>query len=194
VLHRYLRLLAPPFVVMAAVSLAGAEAEMTRLFDFDDAEPAWYTVDDVVMGGVSSSTWEPGDGIAVFKGQVSLENNGGFASARSRPFDTDLSGHDRVRLRVKGDGKRYEFRIRTSESSRAPSYRAGFLTKPGEWIEVELRFEDFIAGWRGRTFPDYPPLDAGEVTSVGLLIADKQEGPFRLEVDWIRAEPAPFEV
>jgi len=35
-----------------------------------------------------------------------------------------------------------------------------------------------------------PPLDPGKVTSVGLLISEKQGGPFQLEVAWIKAAPA----
>ena len=45
----------------------------------------WQVVDDVVMGGLSSGTFsinQQGNGI--FKGAVSLENNGGFSSVRYR--------------------------------------------------------------------------------------------------------------
>ena len=53
-------------------------------------------------------------------------------------------------------------------------------------------FSAFEPVFRGRRVPDHPPLDPAEVKTLGLLIADKQAGPFRLELEWIsgyRAEP-----
>jgi hypothetical protein len=34
-----------------------------------------------------------------------------------------------------------------------------------------------------------PPLNPAKVSSVGFLISDKQAGPFRLEIGWIKASP-----
>ncbi|MBP1721795.1 MAG: Complex intermediate-associated protein 30 [Deltaproteobacteria bacterium] len=32
-----------------------------------------------------------------------------------------------------------------------------------------------------------PPVDKAKIKTFGFLIADKQDGPFRLEIDWIGA-------
>jgi hypothetical protein len=59
------------------------------------------------MGGVSHSRLRhDAAGHAVFEGVVSLENNGGFASVRSRPLDLGVPGAANYSLEVRGDGKR----------------------------------------------------------------------------------------
>ena len=40
--------------------------------------------------------------------------------------------------------------------------------------------------FRGRILTDVPPLNPAKVSSVGFLISDKQKGPFKLEVAWIK--------
>ena len=62
------------------------------IIDFRAGAPAWPSIDDVVMGGRSHSEMVIEDGVAAFRGVVSLENNGGFASVRSNPADHDLAG------------------------------------------------------------------------------------------------------
>ena len=52
-------------------------------------------------------------------------------------------------------------------------------------IVAGTRHADFIATYRGRRLPDHPPIDPSQIQSFGFLIADKQEGPFELEIDWI---------
>ena len=65
------------------------------LFDFTDLQAvnAWHAIDDRVMGGISQSRLkhEPASH-AVFEGEVSLEQNGGFASVRSKPGDRGHPG------------------------------------------------------------------------------------------------------
>lgn len=173
-------LLAPPF---------NQEEPMTVLVDFSHAGSGpWAIVNDDVMGGLSSSQVEVTEaGTFLFTGSVSLENNGGFASTRTRTDDLDLSRHDGVVLRVRGDGRRYQFRLRTSGSSRGVAYRAEFETRAGEWQEVYLPFDSFRASFRGRFPRGEGPLDPARIRQMGFLIADKVEGPFRLEVAWIKA-------
>jgi hypothetical protein len=139
------------------------------------------------MGGVSSGRMRMMETTAVFEGALSLENNGGFASLRSDALDYPLQGFSGVRLRIKGDGKRYQFRLRTSAAFDGPSYRCSFDTRKDEWEEVDLPFSEFVASFRGRVLPDYPALKPRDIVTLGVLVADKQEGNFRLEVDWIKA-------
>ena len=160
------------------------------LFDFQAATnpPAWEVVNDDVMGGVSTSQFQVlTNGCAVFSGTVRLENNGGFASVRSQPVRVDLTGCDSFLLRVRGDGWRYKFSVRTEAGLDTPLYQLAFTTKRGEWEEHRLPFKDFVPTFRGRILTDVPPLNPAKVTSVGFLISDKQEGPFKLEVAWIKA-------
>ena len=180
---------------VAAFGLAGLAITMNThvaseriLFDFHAStnSSAWQIVNDDVMGGVSTSSFRLTNGVAVFQGKVSLENNGGFASARSLPARHDLAGGDTFVVHVRGDGRRYKFTARTTPSFDSAIYQCAFTTKKGEWEEHRLPFKQFVATFRGRVLSDEPPLDAAKVTSVGFLISDKQEGPFKLEVAWIK--------
>ena len=172
------------------ITMKADTATNKTIFDFQAAtnSPAWEVVNDDVMGGVSTSQFQVlTNGCAVFSGTVRLENNGGFASVRSQPVRVDLTGCDSFLLRVRGDGRRYKFSVRTEAGLDTPLYQLAFTTKRGEWEEHRLPFKDFVPTFRGRILTDVPPLDPAKITSVGFLIADKQAGAFRLEISVIRA-------
>lgn len=152
---------------------------------------AWQTVNDDVMGGISTSRFELAHGIAVFHGEVSLENNGGFASVRSLPTYYRFAGCDAFVIRVRGDGRRYKFTARTDRRFDSVLYQAGFETRKGEWEEHRLYCKDFVPSFRGRLLPEAPPLDPSRVVSLGFLISEKQAGPFCLEIAWIHAVKSP---
>jgi monofunctional biosynthetic peptidoglycan transglycosylase len=153
--------------------------------DFAAGAEPWQSIDDAVMGGRSESAMTIDGGGAVFAGEVSLADGGGFASVRSAAAERDLSGFDGLVLWVRGDGRRYRFRIRTSHAFDGVSYQAGFSTEPGCWLDVHLPFSGFEPVMRGRRVAGHPPLDPARVTTFGLMVADRQEGPFRLEIQWI---------
>lgn len=133
------------------------------------------------MGGVSSSQVRINDGVLEFTGQVRLENNGGFAGVRSNPGRYDLSAFSSLRLRVKGDGKRYMFQLGTSARN-GVTYRDEFDTVAGEWTIVTIpldslrptRFEQRMAG---------PELDPSNVVFFGFMIGNNRAERFALEVD-----------
>lgn len=159
--------------------------------EFTNAQEAdlWRSVDDDVMGGVSDGTFTvtPAE-TGVFSGELSLENNGGFASVRRNVEDVDLAGARAIALRVKGDGRPYQFRLQTKTANDSISYRAEFETNADEWTEVSLPVADFEPVFRGKVVADAPELKPNEVKQIGFLLADKQPGNFRLETDWIRIE------
>ena len=175
-------------VFLLATAPLESEMSMKSLFAFGNEEPAWRIIDDGVMGGLSRGEWMTAEGIGVFQGTLSLENNGGFSSVRSAPLAEAPGGATAFRLRVKGDGRTYQFRARTDANFDGVSYRAEFATRKGEWQEIMLPLADFAAVFRGRVLKDLPPLTGKEVVTVGFLLGDKVAGEFRLEVDWIKAE------
>ena len=161
------------------------------LLDFEDpAELAlWRPVDDVVMGGVSHSWFDLTEpGTARFAGSVSLENSGGFASVRTIPRAWDTEGAVAFLLRVRGDGHHYKFTLRTNDGFDGIQYQARFAPPAGEWTDVRLTVDTFVATFRGRRVPLAPRLDAGSVRALGLMISDKQAGGFELLVDRIAVE------
>ena len=146
----------------------------------------WNIVNDDVMGGISTSYLSVSDEKnLIFSGNLSLENNGGFASSRLGLKKNILTGVKSFIIRIKGDGNSYKLRL--SQDNRRASYSANFKSVNDKWVEVNIPIEDFIATWRGYTYTDYPFIQTDRIISIGLQISDKQEGRFKLEVDYIKA-------
>ncbi|MGK7897634.1 MAG: CIA30 family protein, partial [Xenococcus sp. (in: cyanobacteria)] len=142
------------------------------LFDFTkptaDIKETWGALDDVVMGGVSQSNIRLANNQAIFAGIVSTDNNGGFASVRTRNFQPplDLSGFEGIELRVKGDGKRYKFITRCEGKWDGIGYFYSFDTIYNLPITIRIPFKDLIPVFRAKTVSDAEPLDASKVYSM----------------------------
>lgn len=174
----------------SAASMA-AEPVDRLLTDFSDESAAkqWISVNDSVMGGVSEGAFQISqDNTLVFSGNLSLENRGGFTSIRTRPSDLNLDGYDTIALRLKGDGRTYYVNLMTSSLASASSYRSPIETSQGKWQEIRINMKDFVYTSFGRVVAGVAPPKGSDVQSVGITLADKKAGPFRLELDWIRAE------
>jgi monofunctional biosynthetic peptidoglycan transglycosylase len=161
-------------------------AEDTRivLFDFAGADAAeeWQAVNDGVMGGVSEGTFEITDrNTLAFVGTLSLENNGGFASVRTKAKKLGLQPGDALRVRVRGDGRVYSLNLYVPRPQVAFSYRATVVTAADEWVEVTLPLDTFRATSFGRLV-DAGPVKPEEVSGLGFMVSDKRAGPFNLEV------------
>ena len=158
----------------------------TTLVDFqkESSLQNWYTVDDVVMGGRSNGNFYINDhGHGEFTGTVSLENNGGFSSLRHVFSQKDVSSYTTISIRLKGDGKSYQFRAKSERSERY-SYTYNFETS-GEWQWVEIPMEAMVPTWRGRQL-NYPNYPAQNLEEIGILIGNKKAEKFSLEIDEIR--------
>ena len=170
-----------------STSMAG-DGERT-LFDFSkpDAAQAWQPVNDGVMGGVSDGRFKITDqGTMEFFGTLSLENNGGFASVRSRRSDLGLKPDDTLLIRLRGDGREYLLNLYVPSLQIAYSYRAAIPTKAGEWTEVRIPLKDCYATSFGQKVPNAGPVDAPKVNSIGFMLSDKKAGPFKLEIAWVK--------
>lgn len=171
------------------------EAEMDPLFDFRAGSPVEaFVVNDGVMGGRSSSRLELADeGFAVFSGNVSLENNGGFASVRLPIPPRAMAGATHLVLRVRGDGQRYQARLRSGRQWDGVSWAAEFEASRSGWVTVEMPLDGFEPTFRGYRPRRAGPVAPAEVGQVGIMITDKQVGPFRLEIEWVgvRRERSP---
>lgn len=158
------------------------------LFDFTDeaASRGWSSIDDRVMGGVSSSFLRSsGNGTALFSGVVSRENNGGFASVRSPESDYRLDGFDGMELRMLPDGRRYKINLNTGIGSGDVQYQAPVSGIAGEWCTLQIPIGIFRPVLRGKPRRGVPTLDLRMLRSVGLVIGEGQEGEFRLELSFI---------
>ena len=169
-------------------ALMAADQHQT-LFDFqkDGAAGQWQAVNDGVMGGISDGRFRiTEDKTMEFFGTLSLENNGGFASVRTRPRELNLKKRDTILIRVKGDGREYSLNLYTQSRQTAFSYRSRFQTTKDEWIEIRFPLERFVATSFGQAIPGQA-LEPSEVNGLGILLGDKKPGKFKLEIDWIKA-------
>jgi hypothetical protein len=157
--------------------------------DFTSASPdlGWYVVNDNVMGGRSQGGFEQEPGRLVFAGNTNTRG-GGFSSIRTGPLQLDLSNHAGIRLHVKGDGRRYTWRLTTNARwrGRQISYWADFDTEDGTESVVDIPFSSFIPRFRGSEL-DGPVLDPQQITGMGLMIYDKLDGPFELRLTSVHA-------
>lgn len=155
------------------------------IFDFsaDSDLSNWYVVDDVVMGGRSSGSFYIGDnGTGVFSGEVSTKNNGGFSSLRFTSQPRSLKDHSKFILSLKGDGKKYQFRVKSKRND-YQSYVLDFKTS-GEWQEIEIDFSALVPTFRGRKL-DMPNFQSNSFDELGFLIGNKKNESFKLEINKI---------
>ena len=177
-------------LVLGSIAIA-AEPASKPVSDFLDAAAArkWLSVNDNVMGGVSEGGFRITDDKTLeFSGNISLDHQGGFASIRTQSADLGLDGFDTIAVRIKGDGRTYYLDLRAARTFAAASYRAPLKTQRDAWQEARIPVRDFEYSVFGKPIAGAEALTAARVQSVGFTLADKQAGPFRLEIAWIRAE------
>lgn len=159
------------------------------IFDFSEQADIknWLVVDDVVMGGESAGSFtRNAAGHGVFKGAVSLENNGGFSSVRYRlPEKLAVASKTRAVIKLKGDGKTYQFRIKPSASTYY-AYIASFPTT-GAWQEISIPLASMYPSFRGRTL-DLPNFAGDYIAELTFLIGNKKNERFILEIERISLE------
>jgi monofunctional biosynthetic peptidoglycan transglycosylase len=163
--------------------------ELSMDFQGATAAESWITVNDNVMGGRSIGGFRIENEKLVFSGRTNT-NGGGFSSIRTKPLTTQLAGSGSFRIRCKGDGRTYRFSVRTRAryANIQVAYYANFETIKDKWIEATLPLESFFPSVRGMDFSKIAPaLRPEDIESIGIMIYDKKDGPFKLEVDWIRS-------
>lgn len=155
------------------------------IFDFNKNSDIkkWTVVDDIVMGGRSSGSFGLNeDGHGIFQGFVSLENNGGFSSVRYQFEKIDVQTFTKIILKIKGDGKQFQFRIKANASDQY-SYISTFSTT-GDWQEVEIILKNMQPSYRGNKL-DIPNFSKDHIEEIAFLIGNKNEEKFQLLIDKI---------
>ena len=169
---------------LQSINLQEMSQEEIMLEDFSENDLlSWNIVDDTVMGGRSRGSFKINNNIGEFKGYLSLANNGGFSSVRAY-YPYDLIGISSITLRVKGDGRKYNFRVRTNKNSWA-SYSHSFSTESNTWQEITLNIQDFYPTYCGYNVQNVQRLSELLIREIGIMISDKNEGNFALMIDWI---------
>lgn len=158
------------------------------IFDFTKGVDArkWQVVNDDVMGGVSSAKMGiDKEGYGVFAGHVSLDNNGGFSSVRYVAGTTGIKGYSKFVINLKGDGKPFQFRVK-SASNTYYSYYFNFETT-GQWQKIKIPFNKMTPSFRGRDL-DMANFSGEYLEEIGFLIGNKKEEDFKLMIDNIGIE------
>jgi len=166
------------------------ETQQRVLADFRDAEVvrSWQAINDNVMGGLSTGRIAPtSSGAAAFRGNLSREKLGGFCSVRTPFADWHLEGWAGLALRVRGDGRRYRLFVKTDDADDGRYHQAAICPPAGRWSTVRVPFDEMKATFRGVRALLHPHLRPRKVRAIGLLVADGQEGAFRLEIESVGA-------
>ena len=149
-------------------------------FTGDSPDLGWYIQNDNVMGGQSQGRFQVASDELIFSGNTNTDG-GGFSSIRTHPLQLDLSDRSGIRVKVKGDGRRYTWHLQTDARwrGRSVNYWADFNTSTGEVVSVDIPFTSFVPQFRGFKL-DGPELNTRQITQLGLYIYDKNDGPFEL--------------
>ena len=158
------------------------------IYDFqkDASTTNWRVVDDRVMGGLSQGKLKvDDDGHGVYSGTVSTKNNGGFSSLRYRFSTMEVSKNQSIVLRIKGDGKKYQFRVK-DKLNQYHSYIYNFQTS-GEWQTLEIPLAKMYPSFRGRKL-NIPNFEHSQIEEIAFLIGNKKAESFELKIDKIEVE------
>ena len=149
-------------------------------FTGDSSGLGWYIQNDNVMGGQSQGRFQVTSDELIFSGNTNTDG-GGFSSIRTHPLQLDLSDRSGIRVKVKGDGRRYTWHLQTDARwrGRSVNYWADFNTSMDELVSVDIPFTSFVPQFRGFKL-DGPELNTRQITQLGLYIYDKNDGPFEL--------------
>jgi len=146
----------------------------------------WMIVNDDVMGGLSESTITFNNNSILFKGNISLRNNGGFASIRGPKDIFNLSNFTKVKIKFKSKGRDFAFRLATSELYFKPNYKHNFSSTSQEWEIAELKLADFKEYTLGKiSGTNLSKQKMRNIIRFGVMLNDKKEGPFEIEIDYI---------
>lgn len=170
--------------LMFCLILTTTMAQNKMIFDFDNDAglKQWVIENDVVMGGVSQSKIQLNNsGNAVFSGEVSLENNGGFAQVKHITEINDVQSYAYVTLKVKGKPSTYQFRIKKNKAEEVHSYVQEFEVT-SEWQTIQLKLSSFYPRYRGRSL-NLPNFGGDSIEEVAILIGNKKKEEFQLEID-----------
>lgn len=158
-------------------------ARYFNVIDFQKAEEVsrWFSTNDRVMGGESYGELNFSGNSAIFSGNISLANNGGFSSIY-RNIDTPLSELGSINIDFLGDGFIYQVRVVTFVDGFRLAYKHDFQTKAGLRDQKNLPLNEFVATFRGRLIESAPLLRSENITQIGFLLNKNEEGPFVLKL------------
>lgn len=171
------------FTLLLITLITTSDMNAQTVFDFtsETSLEQWYRLDDGVMGGISRGNLTVNsEGHGVFSGTISLANNGGFSSIRLVPQPIAIGKATKMHIRLKGDGKNYQFRIKNNRGQYF-SYIYPFETS-GDWQTIEISLNEMYPTFRGRKL-NQPNFSGDRIEEIAFLIGNKKEEGFELWID-----------
>lgn len=175
---------------------------------------------DQLIGGSSSSNFEhvvaPGDANSIppsysrFHGHISTSlpsgrpniQRTGYAAFRTPDMGRtvfgrsvwDIDPYSYLAMRIKSDGRAYfvNLQAETIEPTDIHQHRL-FSKRPGQWETVLIKWNDFVRTNHGFLVEPQAELMRQRVTSFGIGLTDRVEGPFELCIEKIWATNHKFE-
>lgn len=146
----------------------------------------WQVVNDGVMGGLSEGEAQLTEDSLLFKGNVSLDNNGGFSSLRSSYSKKELSKHKSVEIKYRSKGISMAMTLSVSRRWYIPNYKTGLEGTKGKWKTVTLALEDFRKHYIGKPMEETLRKDElKKVIRYGFITDEKKYGNFEFEIDYL---------
>ncbi|CAJ0966528.1 unnamed protein product [Ranitomeya imitator] len=134
----------------------------------------------------------PRDGETRFSGYCTLRTKAPKGSF-NRKLSYDWSNFNILHLRIRGDGRPWMVNIQSETYFSAQwddLYNYFLYTRGGPyWQDVKIPLSKFFLTSRGRIqdgqFPLWPDKASTTITTLGFTLADRADGPFHLEIDFI---------
>ncbi len=150
-------------------------------------EKRWKVVNDGVMGGLSSSeVFVNENEKIVFKGDISLENNGGFASLRSPIKNYNFENFSGLEISINGYGKQFNISMKETVNFTGYFYRINFATEENGFTTLKFLFNQFKLFYFGKEVVSNTSIPLDKIKQISILVSDEQEGKFSAEIDYIK--------
>jgi len=170
-------------LILIQFTVSFVEAKIVYNFSENSSLRNWRVIDDGVMGGRSQGSLRINfEGHGVYSGFVSLKNYGGFSSIRYSTKPINVSKYDYISVRVFGDNKEYQLRIKSDYNDRHV-YSKPFFVK-NEWQEISIPLGAMKPQFRGRRLR-MRNFNEKSIVEIGILIGNKVEEDFTLFIDSI---------
>ena len=157
------------FAVFISAIIAKTSIAQDMFKDNFSNNEQWRYIADDVMGGVSAGNVEykidEDDVIAVLKGNVSTENNGGFIQIRRDLKDINLENANSVKIVAKGNSQKYYIFLRTTGTILPWQYYASEFTVNESFNEFVLPINNFEKSG----FLLAKNINPKKITSIGIV-------------------------
>ena len=146
----------------------------------------WAIINDGVMGGISIGEAKLNENSLLFVGQLSFENNGGFASLRSNRMNLNLKDAEYIEIKYRLEGIHFALMLEQHSRFWHPYFSYPLEITDGKWLTKKILVEELketrMSEYTGRT---YNQENARSFFRIGFISDDKKEVRFKLEIDYI---------